>query len=138
LIYLDTSVVVPVFLPDVHSSRVGAWFRTLSEAPTVSHWTAAEFSSAAAIQERIGQIDRDQRLLAEQGLDVWLLAVEQAAVLRADFELARDLIRYGPGKLRAPDALHVAIARRIGARLATLDVAMHDAALDAGLALEAI
>ena len=138
MIYLDTSVVVSVFLPDVHSSRVAAWLRTLAEAPTLSHWTVTEFSSAAAIQERMGQIDRDQRMLAERDLYAWLLALEQTPVLRADFELARDLVSYGPSKLRAPDALHVAIARRIGAPLATLDVGMLNAARDAGLVLEPI
>ena len=76
--------------------------------------------------------------MAEQSFDAWLLAVEQAAVVRADFELARDLVRHGPGNLKAPDALHVAIARRLGARLATLDVGMREAARDAGLALEPI
>ena len=138
MIYLDTSVVVSVFLPDVHSPRVAVWLGSLAEAPTLSHWTITEFSSAAAIQQRVGQIDRDQRMLAERDLDAWLLAVEQAPVLRADFEVARDLVRHGSGKLRGPDALHVAIARRIGARLATLDVGMLNAARDAGLALEPI
>jgi uncharacterized protein len=138
LIYLDTSVVVSIFLPDVHSSRVLAWLGQLSQRPTVSYWTVAEFSSAAAGQERVGQIDANRRQLAEQNFDAWLLALEQSPVLRADFELARDLIRRGQSRLRTPDALHLAVAGRLGARLATLDTAMAGAASLAGLTLEPI
>jgi hypothetical protein len=138
LIYLDTSVVVSVFLPDVHSGRVLAWLGGLSDGPALSTWTVTEFSSAAAGQERVKQIAPDQRLLAEQHFDAWLLTVEQTPVLRADFELARDLIRRGRTRLGAPDALHLAVARRLGARLASLDAVMADAARDLGLPLEAV
>lgn len=138
MIYLDASVVVSVFLPDVHTSRVVAWLGAVTEAPALSHWTITEFSSAAARQERMGRIGPDRRSAAEQNFDAWLLVVEQAPVLRADFELARDLVRRGHPRLRAADALHLAIARRLGARLATLDVVMAEAARDAGTALEPI
>ncbi len=66
------------------------------------------------------------------------MAVEQAPVLRADFEFARDLIRRGQTRVRAPDALHLAVARRLGARVATLDATMAGAARDAAVALETI
>jgi hypothetical protein len=138
LIYADASVVVSVFLADVHTGRVLAWLSATREALILSHWTVTEFSSAAARQERIGQISQDRRQLAEQNLDAWLSAVERTQVLRADFEFARDLIRRGPTRIRAADALHVAIARRLGARVATFDAVMADAARDVGLAIEPI
>lgn len=138
MIYLDTSVVVSAFLPDVHSIRVLSWLRSISGPLMVSQWTLTEFSSAAAGQERRRQITRDERAVAERGFDGWLLAIEQAPLLRADFELARDLIRTGQTQVRAPDALHFAVARRLGARLATLDAAMLNDAASVGLALEPI
>lgn len=138
MIYLDASVVVSTFLSDVHTSRVIGWLSTVSEAPTLSHWTATEFSSAATGQERMGRITRDRRLVAEQNFDGWLLAIEQAPVISVDFALARDFLRRGIPRLRAGDALHLAVARRLGARVATLDAVMTDAALAIGLALETI
>lgn len=138
MIYADASVVVSVFLADVHTARAVAWLGAAKETLTVSHWTVTEFSSAAARQARMGQISADNRLRAEQNFDAWLLAVEQASVLRADFEFARGLLRSGSSRLRAGDALHVAVARRLGARVATLDAVMIEAAQRVGLALEAI
>ena len=138
MIYLDTSVVVSAFLPDVHSTRVLAWLGGLTEAPGLSHWTVTEFSSAAAGQERRRQITADQRRVAEQGFDAWLLAIEQSPVLRVDFEFARRMVRRDQAKVCAPDALHLAIASRLGARVATLDLGMAEAARDAGLPLETI
>lgn len=138
MIYADASVVVSVFLADVHTARAVTWLGAANEAVTVSHWTVTEFSSAAARQERMGQISPDDRLGAEQNFDAWLLAVEQASVLRTDFEVARDLLRTGPTRLRAGDALHVAVARRLGARVATLDAVMADAAQAVGLAVDPI
>jgi predicted nucleic acid-binding protein len=138
LIYADASVVVSVFLADVHTGRVLVWLAATRDALTLSPWTVTEFSSAAARQARIGQISQDRRQQAEQNFDAWLSAVEQTPVLRADFEFARDLIRKGPSTIRAADALHVAIARRLGARVATFDAVMADAARDVGLAIEAI
>ncbi|HEY1753400.1 MAG TPA: type II toxin-antitoxin system VapC family toxin [Caulobacteraceae bacterium] len=138
MIYLDTSVVVSVFVPDVHSHRVLTWLGRTSDAPVLSYWTIAEFSSAAALLERVGQITRDRRLLAEQNFDAWTTSVERAPVVRVDFEVARDLIRHGRAALRTPDALHLAVARRLGATLATLDAGMGTAALAAGLSLETI
>jgi hypothetical protein len=138
LIYLDTSVAVSAFLPDIHSTRVLTWLGRLRETPGLSHWTVTEFSSAAASQERRRQITPKERLVAEQGFDAWLLAIEQAPVLRADFEFAREMVRRDQAKVRAPDALHLAVAKRLGARVATLDAGMAETALGVGLALEAI
>lgn len=138
MIYLDTSVVVSAFFPDVHSTRVLVWLGGLTAAPGLSAWTVTEFSSAAASQERRRQITADQRRVAEQGFDAWLLAIEQSPVLRVDFELARRMVRRDQAKVRAPDALHLAIASRLGARIATLDPGMAEAARNAGLPLETI
>ena len=114
------------------------WFAQLTDRPTLSYWTVAEFSSAAAMQERIGRIATDRRLLAEQHFDAWLTTIEHWPVLRTDFELARDFIRRGRAKLRTPDALHLAIARRLDAEIATLDGGLADAARDVGVLVAAI
>jgi len=136
LIYLDTSVVVPLFLEDVHSPRVATWIGGVDEPVVVSTWTVAEFSSAAAGQERMGQITLADRQDAEAAFDGWLVAVDSTAVVGTDLATARQLIRSDRVRLRTPDALHVAIALRLGCRLATLDQNMARAGADLGLMLE--
>jgi predicted nucleic acid-binding protein len=69
---------------------------------------------------------------AEAAFDAWVTRAEPAAVVVSDFEAARSLIRSDRVRLRTPDALHLAIARRLACRLATLDRAMSDAALGIG------
>jgi len=122
-----------MFLPDTHTERVLAWLSSSSEFPVVSRWTIAEFSSATARQERMGQVSHEARLEAEHSLDVWLSGIDRAPVLAADFEAARDLIRSDRVRLRTPDALHLAIARRLSARLATVDARMAEAAEQIGM-----
>ena len=139
MIYLDTSVVVPLFLADAHSPRVAIWMSGLTGVTgSVSAWTIAEFSSAVAGQERTGQITLADRQAAETAFDGWVTTVQAAPVLAADFLAARQLIRTDRVRLRTPDALHIAVALRLGASVATLDQAMERAATDLGLTVEVI
>ena len=136
MIYLDTSVVVPLFLSDIHSVKVLAWMERGGEPRTLSPWTVAEFSSAAARLVRIGQITNEARSRAEASLDGWLSQVGVTAVSATDFIQARVLIRSDRANLRTPDALHLAIAQRLRASIATVDRAMFEAALAHGIAAE--
>jgi predicted nucleic acid-binding protein len=58
-----------------------------------------------------------------------------ADVRPSDLALADRFVRDRRTKLRAPDALHIAICQRIGAELLTFDVAMSEAAGLLGLSL---
>ena len=82
MIYIDTSALVPAFIREPKSEAVLAWIETSGERLVVSEWAIAEFSSAAAIK------------------------VPQRAEFRRAAELAGD----ADLKLRAGDALHLAIA----------------------------
>jgi predicted nucleic acid-binding protein len=136
LIYLDTSALVPIFLHDAHSARMLAWFGRTTELLTVSFWTIAEFSSAAAGQERMGQCTHDARVRAESAFDGWVAGVEQTPVLKADFDIARELLRRDQVRLRTPDALHLAVAWRLDFALASLDGQMTEAARQIGVRIE--
>ena len=56
MIYLDTSVVVPLFVREMATTRVLAWRDALVSSQTseltVSSWTVCEFSSAMGIKIR--------------------------------------------------------------------------------------
>jgi predicted nucleic acid-binding protein len=138
MIYLDASLVVALLVPEAHSDRADAWF---AAQPTgslaISGWVTAEVSSALSIKLRTGAITLDRRAAA---LSAWN-ALRNAslltlAMLEEHFEqAARIADRYDLG-IRGGDALHLAIVRDSGSRLATLDTRMAEAALQLGVAVE--
>jgi hypothetical protein len=135
-LYLDTSVLVSLFLRDDLTDSVLRWFEAIEEELAASDWSAAEFTSALGIRRRRGELDPSERDAAEAALDGWLGRVERLEVSGADFVLARQLIRTELTSLRAADALHVAIALRWGATLVTTDRQMSQAAEVFGLPVQ--
>jgi len=124
MIYLDTSVLLPLFVREPASDRVRNWFAALPpDELTVSEWTRAEFVSAIGIKVRRGSLEKNvsQEILRtfQQLADHSLMVLVPE---RGDFLLSsRYLERFELG-LRAGDALHLAIALNHGAReLCSLD-----------------
>lgn len=111
MIYVDTSALVPAFIREPKSDAVLAWLETSGQRLVVSEWSIAEFSSAAAIKVRTGEI---APALARQARTRFMdfagshcsIAVPQRSEFRRAAELADDVGL----KLRAGDALHLAIA----------------------------
>jgi predicted nucleic acid-binding protein len=111
MIYVDTSALVPAFIREPTTDAVLAWLETSGQRLLISEWSIAEFSSAAAIKARTGEITP---ALAKQARARFLdfaenhcsIAVPQRAEFRRAAELAGDVGL----KLRAGDALHLAIA----------------------------
>ncbi len=134
-VYLDASVAVSLLLEDVHTPRAR---RLVSNAGglIVSDLTSAEFSSAVAIQLRVGNIDKDQARGAFASFDSWRSgACDLVEVMPADIRAAERMIRNLKHAIRVPDATHIAIAARLDAALATFDKAMAQGALALGLQL---
>ena len=111
MIYIDTSALVPAFIREPTSEAVLAWLETSGERLVVSEWTIAEFSSAAAIKVRTGEISP---ALAKQARTRFLDFAENhcsiAVPQRAEFRRAAELAGDANLQLRAGDALHLAIA----------------------------
>ena len=111
MVYIDTSALVPAFIREPKSEAILAWVETCGEGLVVSEWSITEFSSAAAIKVRTGEI---ASAMAKQARTRFLdfvqdhcsIAVPQRAEFRRAAELAGDMNL----KLRAGDALHLAIA----------------------------
>jgi hypothetical protein len=125
-VYLDTSVVVPLFIDDDHAPRVRAWSR-LEPTVALSAWTLAEFSSAISMQVRMKHLRETERADTEVAFDAWasrgwLVDFDVAQIVQARRLLRRHI------RLRAPDALHLAIAQSHSLDLATLDTDMKEAA----------
>ena len=130
-IYLDTSVVVSFFIRDDHAEAVRRWAATGPSVAT-SDWTATEFSSALSHHVRRGVLSDRERKIAEVAYDRW---AENGLVLEIERERFRDarILMQSHSRLRAPDALHLAIARQAGLALATLDQDMAEAAITEGM-----
>lgn len=134
MIYLDTSVLVPLFLPEPRSRD--AEQALLQQEIVISDLAVAEFSSAIAMAVRIGRIAEDAGRTVLSSFDAW--AKSHAFVAETsgqDYANATALIRRFHLALRTPDALHIAIATRLDAPLFTFDVKMTAAAASLGVRL---
>jgi predicted nucleic acid-binding protein len=131
-VYLDTSVLVSLFTADDHSERAEAWLMEGHDL-IVSHWVAAEFSSALSVQRRQGRITAIDVDVAERAFDSLLDSEFRVEVIGgADLLRARAIV-VRDGFLKAPHALHLAIAERLGSVFATFDQTLHRAARSLGM-----
>ena len=111
MVYIDTSALVPAFIREPKSEAILAWLETTGEGLVVSEWSITEFSSAAAIKVRTGEV---ASAMAKQARTRFLeFAQEHCSIAvpqRAEFRRAAELAGDTNLKLRAGDALHLAIA----------------------------
>jgi predicted nucleic acid-binding protein len=123
MVYADTSVIVPLLIPEPKTQAVTAWFSGLQDAPACSDWLLPEFYSALSIKLRTGQISeahakrvsKEFEALADGGLRI-------APVSRDAFRQAAKMVQQHAHGLRAGDSLHLAVALELGAsHMATLD-----------------
>jgi uncharacterized protein len=144
MIYLDTSVVVPLIVPETTSSRARSWFERLDSAQTkalaVSAWVLTEFTSAMGIKVRNREITRSQGEAARALLEDALLPnVSIIEVTPTDFRLAETMLREFSLGLRAGDALHLATASRCAAQqFVSLDRKLCNVAAALGLSVTRI
>jgi predicted nucleic acid-binding protein len=126
MIYVDTSALVPIFIREPKSEAVIAWIESSGERLAISEWSLVEFASAAAIKVRTGQSAAN--LVKQATARVHEFAQKHCTVAvpgREEFRRAAQLAGDGASKLRAGDALHLAIAASLGAQgMLCLDDAM--------------
>ena len=129
-IYLDASVLASMLVADLNTP---AALRFASGAPDcfTSVWAAAEFSSALFLRVGNNSMEPGERSQAEAGVDRWFATRPEPAVpILEDHVMARAMLRSCASALRAPDALHLAVCKRLNADLATFDRAMRQAAAE--------
>ena len=135
-LYLDASVVLPTLVPEAGSAKVDALLAGSTSIPWISEFAAAEVASTLS---RLVRMHRLQARLADQRLrefDAWRAAdAEMIDVESSDVRLAGVIVRRFDLMLRAPDALHLAICRRLEAQLVTMDRRLAAAGRDLGVAV---
>jgi predicted nucleic acid-binding protein len=123
MVYVDTSVLVTLFLNEPHSLAAAEWYAREKSELVVAAWCIPEFASTLGIKRRTGAID------AQQAQGAWTRFERLAAadlrllpVAPANFHRAAELVLDAASALRAGDALHLACAEAAGAKhMATLD-----------------
>ena len=125
VVYLDASVLVALLTEDALSHRAAALLANRLPVLVVSDFAGAEFASAMARRVRMGELGEAAAREALANFDAWTRRVAQRVELApADVALATVFLRRLDLALRTPDALHIAIAQRLGAVLATFDESM--------------
>ena len=140
MVYVDTSDLVPLFIREPKSDAVIAWIESSGERLAISEWSLVEFASASAIKVRTGQATA---ILAKQAATrVHEFAKKHCTVAvsgREEFRRATGWVGDDALKLRAGDALHLAIAARLGVQdMLCLDEAMIESARLLGMSVVAI
>jgi uncharacterized protein len=135
--YLDASVMIPILVKEPASAAVDAFMSSVQQEPWVSDFAAAEVASALSRLVRTGRLEASVGAASLSDFDVWRAAMTRPAEMHAaDIRLAGVFVRRFDLALRVPDALHLAIARRLDVALVTLDRRLATAAGELGVPAE--
>ena len=129
MLYLDTSLLVAALTNETETERLQRWLGQQAEDDlAISDWVVTEFSSALSIKLRAGHIEPAHRayalaMFARLTTDNFLVV----PVARLQFRTAARFADQHGLRLRAGDALHLAVCADHGATLCTLDRRLGDA-----------
>jgi predicted nucleic acid-binding protein len=134
-VYLDTSVLVPLFVDDVFSTQAEALVARHRAELVVADFAVAEFASALGVRCRMKTLKIAQARDAFADFDEWKKKMRSAAIDTLDVTAAETILRRLDLTLRTPDAIHIAISQRLVAELATFDTRLADGAKALGAKL---
>jgi uncharacterized protein len=128
-VYLDASVLVALFVDDVFSARADSLLRQSPTRVVVSDFAAAEFASSVSRKVRMGRLSEPDAREAFATFDIWAArAAERTGVVASDVGAATRFLRRLDLTLRTADAINIAIAQRLEAKLASFDQKMIESA----------
>jgi predicted nucleic acid-binding protein len=134
--YLDANVLVALLVPEPLSIRAENFLAENRNPYIVSDFAAAEFSSAISRRVRMSEISPGNARIALSSIDDWIeRSVHWVDIEAADITKATAFLRRLDLPLLTPDAIHIAIAQRIGATLVTFDRQMAASARAIGAAV---
>ena len=133
MIYVDTSLLLPVYAPEARSEEANAVLGSASSI-VISDLTVAEFYVGLARKVKLETLTVPQaeaaRAAFESHLEEGLL--RRLPLRTSHSETAGDLAWKSSVMLRTLDAIHLAVAAGLGAPVATFDDRLADAARDLG------
>ena len=130
-VYLDSCVVLSLFLGDSGYDAAEQWLLALADQPLwVSHWVLLEFSGVVALCLRRGELTAERGLALNAEFECF--RHERLGLLEprgADYLQARQWLQECKGPpLRSGDALHLAMAKRQNLTIASADQGLVKAA----------
>ena len=132
--YLDTSVVVSLFVPEPASQAVEDALAAIDGVPVISDYGAGEFASAISRHVRMGTFAESSGRTILDAFDRWTISSARIERIEArDIQRASQIVRRFDLKLRFPDALQIAASENRGLAIMTRDVLMAEAASALGL-----
>jgi uncharacterized protein len=132
-VYLDANILVALLIPDPLTPKATAAVAKLADSLVVSDLAALEVASTVARKVRDGALSAKGGRAALANFDTWTGAAERLGLDASDISTADAIVRRFDINLHGSDALHVAMALRIGASLLTLDGKMRTNAKKLGL-----
>lgn len=123
MIYVDTSVIVPLLTTEPKTDTVTAWFASLVDTPICADWLLTEFHSAISIKIRTGQITEIDAKRVRKEFEILVEGgVQLVPVSRNAFRHAAKMVQQNQHSLRSGDSLHLAVALELEvSQMATLD-----------------
>jgi predicted nucleic acid-binding protein len=138
-VYLDASVLLPTLIDEPGSEAVERFLAQVDDGLIISEFAATEVASGVSRLVRMRMIASDVAARRLSIFDAWRADESQSIDIEgADVRAASAIVRRFEMMLRAPEALHIAVCRRLDARLATLDVRLADAASKLGVMIAPI
>lgn len=135
-LYLDTSVIVNLLMPEPFSEQAEAFVRANPNDLIVSDFAGAEFSSVIARRVRVREMSEAEARLALADFDAWSGQVTlRVEIDPDDLVQATTYLRRLDLALKTPDGIHIAMASRASAGLVTFDRQMALAARVLGIAV---
>jgi predicted nucleic acid-binding protein len=136
-IYLDASVLMPALIEEPGSVAVRLYLSAHRDDRLISDFAAAEVAAAISRLVRMRLLTGEEASARLGDFEIWRAAASASVEIHAaDARLAYAYVRRFDLMLRAPDALHLAVARRFDATLVTLDRRLELAAQNLGIAVE--
>lgn len=122
MLYLDTAVILSLFVGEPMSAEVGDWVASRRQPLACSDWGLSECASALGIRLRRGELNADSAASAYRAIATF--ANESCELISCashhQAEAQRLLTRFDL-PLRAGDALHLAMAQHMRTTLVTCD-----------------
>jgi uncharacterized protein len=127
--YVDTSVLVSYLVSETYSALAIQVMRDIKRKPlAISAWTETEFFSALGIKIRTDQLDEEHAERVRERYELLKTAFVWLPVVEKDYHIATNFVKHWQTKLRAGDALHLAVAANNDAHLLSLDKRLAEAA----------
>ncbi|WP_010186804.1 type II toxin-antitoxin system VapC family toxin [Sphingomonas sp. PAMC 26605] len=132
--YFDTSAFAAILFEDDRWQHIADWIEAQQTQGCFSDFGWGEFVSAVGMRVRLGRMPaaeaRDFLDVVSPGLRGWT----RVEIVPADIAAATALLSEFALGLRLPDAIHIAVAQRLGLTLVSTDIRQVRAAASLGVA----